>query len=539
MAPIFVGPTDDDSKIRDNRIGFAISTANPGTASEGDIYFNSTDKQLRGYDGSAWAAIGGGGGGTAEFTVSGSLSDGQTVILKSDGNVSGIGTVDPSNTTQQQFDSDKCYATSAIYIGSGKVLISYRDAGNSNYGTSIVASISGSTITYGSPVVFESANSDDISSTYDSGNSKFVIAYKVSSTLKTIVGSVSGTTITFGTAETLNSGRSLPEIIYTGSSTGKLIAAYVSGYYRVGAISGTSITWQSEQTIASSIGAVSLTFDTTSNRVAFFYTQSTTTYQLKLKIGTLSGNTITLGSEIDIDDQNCQQPKASITSTSGNSSGIVVCSYYVYYSGGVNVNKSFIAAAQLTGSSGNTISGSVATSHWWTHYGGNNTLSLDTSSGSSVEKFLLTANNGRYNEAIIAAGGSGPTITTNTQKTLSFASPVSTDYVDRSTNVWVPTVNKLLYAFMDDGNGGSYAFLITPYSSNLTSSNFLGFSDAAYTNGQTATVQMVGAVDDAQSGLTTATRLFVQTDGSLGTTAATPSVLAGTAISGTKIIVRK
>ena len=71
------------------RVGFAISTANPGTASVGDIYFNSTDKQLRGYNGSEWVAIGGGGGGTAEFTVSGSLSDGQTVIVQSDGTVAG------------------------------------------------------------------------------------------------------------------------------------------------------------------------------------------------------------------------------------------------------------------------------------------------------------------------------------------------------------------------------------------------------------------------------------------------------------------
>ena len=86
-------------KSGDNRVGFAISTANPGTASEGDIYFNSTDKQLRGYDGSAWAAIGGGGGGTAEFTVSGSLSDGQTVILKSDGNVAGVTTTQITQTT--------------------------------------------------------------------------------------------------------------------------------------------------------------------------------------------------------------------------------------------------------------------------------------------------------------------------------------------------------------------------------------------------------------------------------------------------------
>ena len=74
---------------------------------------------------------------------------------------------------------------------------------------------------------------------------------------------------------------------------------------------------------------------------------------------------------------------------------------------------------------------------------------------------------------------------------------------------------------------------------NLEANNFLGFSDAAYTNGQSATIQMVGAVNDAQTGLTTGFKLFVQTDGSLSTTADTPSVLAGTAISGTKIIVRK
>ena len=33
--------------------------------------------------------------------------------------------------------------------------------------------------------------------------------------------------------------------------------------------------------------------------------------------------------------------------------------------------------------------------------------------------------------------------------------------------------------------------------------NFLGFSDAAYTDGQNAKVQLVGSIDDAQVGLTT------------------------------------
>ena len=66
---------------------------------------------------------------------------------------------------------------------------------------------------------------------------------------------------------------------------------------------------------------------------------------------------------------------------------------------------------------------------------------------------------------------------------------------------------------------------------NLTSANnFIGFSDAAYSDGATATIQIVGSVDDAQSGLTTASVHYVQNDGTLSTTAGTPSVVAGIAL---------
>ena len=75
-------------------------------------------------------------------------------------------------------------------------------------------------------------------------------------------------------------------------------------------------------------------------------------------------------------------------------------------------------------------------------------------------------------------------------------------------------------------------------STNLTSTNFPGFSNAAYTDGQTATIQITGAVDDAQSGLTTARKHYVQNDGTLSTTAGDPSVEAGVAISATEIIVK-
>ena len=71
--PVFVGTGDTSSRIRSNRVGFASHSANPGTASEGDVYFNSSDGGLRAYDGSNWSAVGAGGG-TFSGIASGAIS---------------------------------------------------------------------------------------------------------------------------------------------------------------------------------------------------------------------------------------------------------------------------------------------------------------------------------------------------------------------------------------------------------------------------------------------------------------------------------
>ena len=75
-------------------------------------------------------------------------------------------------------------------------------------------------------------------------------------------------------------------------------------------------------------------------------------------------------------------------------------------------------------------------------------------------------------------------------------------------------------------------------STNLTATNFLGFSDAAYSDTNTATV-LVNSAISTQSSLTPLTKYYVQTNGTLGTSAATPSVLAGTAIASTKLLIKE
>jgi hypothetical protein len=84
----------------------------------------------------------------------------------------------------------------------------------------------------------------------------------------------------------------------------------------------------------------------------------------------------------------------------------------------------------------------------------------------------------------------------------------------------------------------AHVFTTGRIGTNVTAENFIGFSDAAYSNAQTGRVQIVSSVDDAQTGLTTAAKHYVQTDGSLSTSAGNPSVFAGTAISATKIQVK-
>ncbi len=79
-------------------------------------------------------------------------------------------------------------------------MIGYRDLGNLNYGTAIVATISGDAITYGTATVFESASSSYISATtldgthvligyQDGGNSSYGTA---------VEGTISGASISFG-----------------------------------------------------------------------------------------------------------------------------------------------------------------------------------------------------------------------------------------------------------------------------------------------------------------------------------------------------
>ena len=86
--------------------------------------------------------------------------------------------------------------------------------------------------------------------------------------------------------------------------------------------------------------------------------------------------------------------------------------------------------------------------------------------------------------------------------------------------------------------GQMFSVKTTAEVSNRTVANhYLGFADQAYTDGQTATIKTYGNNSSDLSGLTIGSKYYVQNDGTVATSTASPSALAGLAISATKLLI--
>jgi len=150
----------------------------------------------------------------------------------------------------------------AIYNANAqKTVISYYNLSNSNYGEACVVSVSGSTLSYGTPVVFKAGNLNKVEPVSVTGTSKIIISYRDSDNSNyatAIVGEISGTSLSFGTASVYLSSFILDTGIAWDSTTSKVVFAVQNagsssvGQYIIGTLSGTTITVGSATTFNSS-----------------------------------------------------------------------------------------------------------------------------------------------------------------------------------------------------------------------------------------------------------------------------------------------
>ena len=543
--PIFVGPNNNDSEIKSDRIGFAVSTTNPGSAVEGDSYFNSGDKQLKVYNGSDWDSVGAGGG-TVEAVASGTLANGQTVILQSDGTVTAVTTTGVAQTsgTAATFQSNTVGLSpqSVVYDSyNDRIVILFKE-GTRGYAVVGTVNANNNTISFGSITEFEGNNGTTYFGTFDSTNNRVVIAFYQSTDSdrgKAIVGNVnpSNNSITFGSKAVFNSGTTYDVSIAFDSTEGKVVICYRDfsnsnhGTAIVGNVnpSNNSITFGSEVSFRSSYSQhIGVAYDSTNDRVVVgFRDEYNTSNRASAVVGNVTGTSIAFGSVVRLNSN-------------------VSHGYYFTPVHDSNTGKTVIIwSDDNNGSKGTAVVGTVNASNNSISFGSpvifnnGNTGQMAAAFDSNKKQIVAAFQDDTVSDE--PTTGIAGTVSGNT---INFGSKI---VLDSDDGYWTgiafdSNANRSVVAFQDadNSNRGRVVIYQQPTeSTNVTATNFLGFSDAGYTNGQTAKIQIAGSVDDAQSGLTTGSGHFVQKNGSLGTTADNPSVFAGTAISGTKIIVRK
>jgi len=456
--------------------------------------------------------------------ASGALPNGDPVVVNADGTVS-IPTLTFGPTTTFE-NANTGQVSAAFDSNSNKVVIAYVDSGNSGHGTAIVGTVSGTSISFGSPTVFEaSLNVADTSTTFDSNANKVVISFSDTAAGNygtAIVGTVSGTSISFGTPTVFESASTSQISSTFDSNLNKVVIAYrdngnsVYGTAIVGTVSSTSISFGSATVFESAqTDNPSAVFDSNSNKVVIAYGDSGNGDYGTAIVGTVSGTSISFGSAAVFESARADQ----VTATFDSSSNKVVIAYRDL---GNNSNGTAIVA---------TVSGTSISFGTAVVFNVGNSFRFASAFDSTTNQVVVTykINTGALGTAIVG---------TVSGTSISFGSP-STYGNDAAAVVFDSNSNKMVIAY-DDASSPFYgkALIFNPSASVLTSENYIGLSSNGYPNTATATIDVQGAINDRQSGLTAGQAYYVQTDGTLSETAGTPSVFAGTAISATKMIVK-
>lgn len=505
----------------------AVSAVAPGTA--GNLLTSN---------GTTWTSATPLTSGTFDAVATGTLANGSTVIINVDGTVSAVTNQTQAIGTSTAFDavvtSGFQYISAAYDANAQKVVIAYTDLDNSSFGTAVVGTVSGTSISFGTPVVFRSAATIHISATYNALAQKVVIAYRDngnSSFGTAIVGTVSGTSISFGTAGVFSSATTDSISATYDSVQQKVVIAYrlpagtLFGTAIVGTVSGTSISFGTAVTFQSTnTDKISTTYDVNAQKVVIVYRDNGGSQFPTAIVGTVSGTSISFGTAVVVNS----------SATDNNS--------ITYDASALKVVIFFTDSSNFGNARVGTVSGTSISVGTGVVFKSAGTFQMSATYDALAQRVVVAyRDQGASNAGTFSVGTvSGTSIT--------FAAAVVFDSNDidqgnTSSNYAVyDSVNrKVVFAYQrlvagipSSGRG----IVIAPAFQNLTTENFIGFSNAAYTNGQTATIQIAGAVDDAQSSLTPGQSYFVQLNGTLGLTPAATSVFAGTAVAATKIIVK-
>ncbi len=475
-------------------------------------------------------------------TASGAIADGDPCIVKTDGTVTKVALsltpkdpVTSSNSNWNDISSVQSNYTSAVYDpDTTQVAVFWSDATNNDRArVKMINAISDGSIAEGTEYAVTGNQTFFNKVVYDTNADKFLFVYKDYSNSGLVyckVGTFANNAWTFGGHVAVNSNNSAYiDAVYDPDSQ-KIVVVYYDqgstsqGKARVGTISGTSISFGTEVNCGGvNCTRFSATYDTSANKVIITYTDGADSEKGKAVVGTVSGTSISFGSASTFESGTTDQSHVVYATGSDR--------VFVVYQDEGNSNAltgcvGSVSGTSITWGTPATIESSVSDQYYECGY--------DASADNVLVVFAdgdASSGNFHVRPAVIGTNS----FTLNNKVTIN--NNQGWRYLQA---VHDPSQNKMVVGGSYFGNQYlSFNTVDTVTStSNLTIDNFVGISNGAYGDGTTATIQTFGAVDDAQSGLTTAQKYYVQGDGTLGTSQTEGTgTLAGIALSATKLLI--
>ena len=462
-----------------------------------------------------------------QVVASGTLSTGDTVVVNSDGTVSAVAGVAGATGTATTYNSASTKTPTAAYdTTNDKVVLVYND---DNVGNAVVGTISGTSITFGTEVRFNPTYSSLYTdAVYDPDTGKIVIVYRDGTAVgECVIGTVSGTSISFGTPVTFNSGATSWCKVAYDTTNDKVVIAYrddavSDGHAIVGTVSGTSISFGTEvdfEASGVSFGTgdpLEIAFDSNSSKIVIAYRDSGNSNYGSAIVGTVSGTSISFGTKTTFASEAVDWLTMDFDTTNNK--------FLIMYDAGASAGKGIVGTV-----SGTSISfGTAAT------FKSTSVDDIKVVYGTSEKFFTFIfedvsdGNDGKLNTATI----SGTSVTFGTETT------IETGLFYNAGIGYDPDNGQVIALFGEAAAEDGQYLIYKHATTNITTENYIGTAQTGAGDGNGAVVNITGAIDENQSGLTAGQSYYVQNDGSLGTTAADPSVFAGTAVSASKLIVK-
>ena len=468
-------------------------------------------------------------GGENTFVATGSITQGNPVSLRSDGTVeltTGSLGAYSAGTASGYFTATGTSNGQVVFdISADRYVFIYSNDAIGGYPAAKVGTLSGTTFSYGTEVILESSYAyQGVRGVYEPVAQKTVIFSSPANTVRSWVCTVSGSTLTVGGGADFASTNTLNSFCVSyHPPSGKIVVGYSQGEVRLkmGTVSGTSISTGSQYVVASgSQTTMSLAYHAASGNMAYFY--NTGTGYWNANAFSISGTVPTIGSQYS-------NTTALLSSSSFSSAVYSPTSQRILFTF-PNYDGGYFIRTQIV-----NVSGTVITFGNISSISGIESYSGQTVYDTTYSRLNLIICNDTAQTASFYSGTDSTTAVTWSSAVNVGSGTYNSSGQNAFGIAYNPTGQNTAVSIRRSGNSGNQGALLTAsVTTNYTT--WLGFSNQTVTNGQNVAVTTLSGANNYQSGLTINSVYYINAFGVVSTSSSS-AVKVGRALSATKLLV--